>query len=39
MKIYDSIDALIGKTPLLEAHNFAASVGTEAHLFLQVRVL
>jgi cysteine synthase A len=34
--LFHNIAELIGKTPLLEAHNFAASVGTEAHLFCKL---
>ncbi len=34
--LFHNIAELIGKTPLLEAHNFATSVGTEAHLFCKL---
>ena len=34
--LFHNIAELIGKTPLLEAHNFAASVGTEAHLLCKL---
>ena len=34
--LFHNIAEMIGKTPLLEAHNFAASVGTEAHLLCKL---
>ena len=34
--LFHNIAELIGKTPLLEAHNFTASVGTEAHLLCKL---
>ena len=34
--LFHNIAEMIGKTPLLEAHNFAASVGTGAHLLCKL---